>query len=218
MQKLAILLPAICLLLGTHASRAEASDPLSKNGFDLSDSSIPAKEIQQGGPPRDGIAALDAPETLSAELARWRDSDLVIGVSLGAETRAYPVAILNWHELVNDTLAGRPILVSYCPLCGTALVFDRQAGKKVRTFGVSGLLYQSDLLLYDRETESLWSQILSTAVSGPLKGARLELLRSSLTRWGIWKEREMPAIVMARGERGVMFRPRNRIWPALGLT
>ena len=121
----------------------------------------------------------------------------MIGLTLGGEARAYPIAILNWHELVNDTLGGRPVLVSYCPLCGTGIVFDRRVGEQVRTFGVSGLLYQSDLLIYDRESESLWSQIMSAAVTGPASGTRLRVLRSELTTWGRWQSAHPGSTVLS---------------------
>ena len=129
---------------------------------------MPVEEILAGGPPRDGIPALDEPKFVSAAASVWEDDEHVVGVSVGGESRAYPLAILVWHELVNDSLGGEPILVSYCPLCGTAMVFDRRVGGRERRFGVSGLLYLSDLLLYDRASESLWSQISATAVTGPL--------------------------------------------------
>ncbi|MFQ5514098.1 MAG: DUF3179 domain-containing protein [Myxococcota bacterium] len=177
-----------------HAAEKAAG---SKNGFDLSQSSVPHEEILHGGPPRDGIPALFEPKMLRAQKAPWDDKDTVVGVSLGGEARAYPIAILSWHELVNDSVAGTPILVSYCPLCGTALVFDREVGGKVRTFGVSGLLYRSDLLLYDRETESLWSQISATSVAGPAMGTRLHVLRSRMTSWGEWKRSHPKSLVLS---------------------
>jgi hypothetical protein len=101
---------------------------------------------------------------------------------------------------VNDTVGGRPILVTYCPLCGTGMVFDRRiggAGGKARRFGVSGLLYRSDLLLYDRESESLWSQIAAKAITGPARGTRLAPLRSRITSWGAWKAEHPKARVLS---------------------
>ncbi|CAG0979942.1 hypothetical protein MYXO_01795 [Myxococcaceae bacterium] len=168
------------------AGRQALADP-TRNGFVLAPSSMPAEEILPGGPPRDGIPALFDPPTTSAESSPFAAEEFVIGVAIGGEARAYPLAILEWHELVNDTLAGRPILVSYCPLCGTAMVFDRRVRGGLRSFGVSGLLYLSDLLLYDRETRSLWSQVKASAVTGASLGERLVLLRSSLLRLGEWR-------------------------------
>lgn len=112
---------------------------------------------------------------------------MVVGISWQGGARAYPLAILVWHELVNDAVGGRPILVSYCPLCGTAIAFDRRVAGRERRFGVSGLLYRSDLLMFDRETDSLWSQISAEAVTGPSRGQRLAQVRSKVRRWGDWK-------------------------------
>lgn len=185
-------------LLGLAALLAGAAHGEEPNGFSLESAAIPPEEIQKGGPPRDGIPALDTPDRVPAEKAPWADDDLVLGVEWNGEARAYPIAILDWHELVNDELGGRSILVSYCPLCGTGIVFDRRVGGRVRSFGVSGLLYRSDLLLYDRETESLWSQISAEAVTGPLVGRRLELIGSSMMRWGAWREAHPETTVLSR--------------------
>ncbi|MEE9281364.1 MAG: DUF3179 domain-containing protein [Myxococcota bacterium] len=192
MSPLALASAALALALATGAS----AEPR-LNGFDLASTSIPAHEILRGGPPRDGIPALTHPRVVSAADAPWSDDQTVIGLVSNGESRAYPIAILDWHELVNDTLGGRPILVSYCPLCGTGMVFDRTVGGRVRNFGVSGLLYQSDVLLFDRATESLWSQIASEAISGPERGTRLELLRSSQMPWGDWRERHPDTTVLS---------------------
>ena len=117
------------------------------------------------------------------------DDDIVIGVTFSGESRAYPIRILNWHEIANDRVGGTDILVSYCPLCGTGIVFDSRINGKVHTFGVSGLLYNSDLLMYERGTKesSLWAQILGEAVVGPLTGTKLTVLPSVQTTWGEWK-------------------------------
>ena len=169
-----------------------------RNGFVLEPASIPAAEILGGGPPRDGIPALDHPTTLTAAQADWSDDEIVLGVVVAGQARAYPVAILNWHELVNDNVGGEPILVSFCPLCGTGMVFDRRVGGKVSTFGVSGLLYRSDLLMYDRGSESLWSQISAEAVAGPLLGQRLRLHRARMDRWGAWRRDHPKTTVLSR--------------------
>ena len=180
----ALISGALALVLCSAAS----AEPR-RNGFDLASSSVPVYEILNGGPPRDGIPALTLPPLVSAAEAPWQDDDRVIGITLDGESRAYPIAMLDWHELVNDRLGSRHILVSYCPLCGTGMVFDREIGGRIRIFGVSGLLYQSDVLLYDRRSESLWSQIASEAITGPERGKRLELLRSAQIPWGEWRER-----------------------------
>ncbi|WP_210396774.1 DUF3179 domain-containing protein [Motiliproteus sediminis] len=160
------------------------------NGFDLDDASIPADEIRAGGPPRDGIPAIDAPRFVGAAEARFlTPHSRVIGVAINGDARAYPIAILNWHEVVNDRLGDTNLVVTYCPLCGTGVVYRAEQDQRLLSFGVSGLLYNSDVLLYDRETESLWSQLLHGAISGPLKGAELVQLPSLLTSWSDWQRR-----------------------------
>jgi hypothetical protein len=188
---------ATALIWILFASGANGKTP-ERNGFSLQPASIPIDEILKGGPPRDGILALDHPPFLRPAEAPWQDADLVLGVASRGEARAYPIAILDWHELVNDTLGGRAILISYCPLCGTGIVFDRRVEGAVRRFGVSGLLYRSDLLMYDRETESLWSQISTEAVTGPSLGRRLALLRSRIERFGEWKRSHPETTVLSR--------------------
>ena len=161
----------------------------SLNGFDLSNASVPVNEIFRGGPPRDGIPAIDEPKFVSARRADFlTEDDRVLGLYHNGAARAYPVRILNWHEIVNDKSSGDPVVISFCPLCGTGVAFI-SAHRKAKTFGVSGLLYNSDLLLYDRETESLWSQILARAVSGQLRGEKLRLLPLEHTTWSDWRNR-----------------------------
>lgn len=189
------------LVWGLCADAHALGEPRTLNGFVLDPLSVPADEILEGGPPRDGIPALDSPRAGPVGDSTWRDDTIVVGVALGERARAYPLAILSWHELVNDELDGRPILVSYCPLCGTALVFDRELDDGVRSFGVSGLLYRSDLLLYDRESESLWSQIAASALSGPATGKRLQLLRSRLVTLGEWR-RDWPESTVLTADTG----------------
>jgi hypothetical protein len=191
-------LAVVWVFFGSRLAGSAADAVPVMNGFKLAPAAISAAEIREGGPPRDGIPALRAPKVVPAKDSPWPDDEVVVGVALGGQARAYPLAILTWHELVNDTLAGRHILVSFCPLCGTALVFDREAGGSVRSFGVSGLLYNSDLLLYDHETESLWSQIASSAVTGPAMGTRLRVLRSAQLPWRDWKERYPDTTVLSR--------------------
>lgn len=158
-----------------------------KNGFDVSDALVPENEILSGGPPRDGIPAIYQPVFESAEEASWiRERDRVLGIEINGEARAYPIRILDWHEIVNDKIDDQYFAVTYCPLCGTGMVFATNAGDGALLFGVSGLLYNSDVLLYDRYSESLWSQILGKAISGPLKGADLPDLPVTHTTWNKW--------------------------------
>jgi hypothetical protein len=159
------------------------------NGFDLRDALVPAEAIESGGPPRDGIPAIDRPRFVGPDRSGLAAGDRVLGLSLGGVARAYPVRILNWHEIVNDRIAARAVAVTYCPLCGTGMAFDARVGGQPTSFGVSGLLYNSDVLLYDRRTESLWSQIMATAVTGPLKGTVLEPVALTHTSWAAWRAR-----------------------------
>lgn len=170
-----------------------------KNGFDLSNVSVPAEMIQRGGPPKDGIPAINSPVFESAEEASWlSDEDRVLGLSINGEHRAYPVSILNWHEIVNDQIGGQSVVVTFCPLCGTGMVFSAQVDGEALNFGVSGLLFESDVLLYDRGTESLWSQLWMEGVSGDYRGKQLELLVSEHTTWGDWRENHPNTQVLSR--------------------
>lgn len=179
--------PVFGLLVFVVAGSALAQ---TKNGFDLSNALVPASEIHRGGPPRDGIPALHDPHFVAPERATsWRDDDLLLTYDVGASSYAYPVGILNWHELVNHSLPRQPLLVSFCPLCGTGIVFDPRVSGQLLTFGVSGLLYNSDLLMYDHQTESLWSQIEGRAISGPLAGTELRRLPVRHELWQQWRGR-----------------------------
>ncbi len=174
------------------------------HGFDFSTHLIDPDQVRRGGPPKDGIPALTDPDVLPAgEAGHVSPDDRVIGVQFNGEARGYPISILTWHEAVNDTLGGRPLVVTYCPLCRSSLVFDRSIGGQVREFGISGLLYQSNVLLYDRqsnpEAESLWSQVGMRAVTGPAarRGLELNLLPSELTTWQDWRSRHPDTTVLS---------------------
>lgn len=162
--------------------------------------SIPLNEILSGGPGKDGIPSIDEPSFLSVPDANefLDDSDPGIGLTVGGESRFYPYRILVWHEIVNDTIQGKPVLVTYCPLCATGIVFDRRVNGEEQEFGVSGRLWQSNLLMYNRSTgsrqaaagdakdESLWSQVLGEAVVGVNTGERLSIIPSDIIRWSEW--------------------------------
>jgi hypothetical protein len=167
------------------------------NGFDLKDALVPSDQILSGGPGRDGIPAVDAPKFVPANAAKLAPDDRVLGLARNGVVKAYPVKILNWHEIVNDRFGDEPIAVTYCPLCGTGIAYLARAGGRVTTFGVSGLLYNSDLLLYDRATHSLWSQISAQAITGPLKGEKLTPVALTHTTWADWKKRHADTLVLA---------------------
>jgi hypothetical protein len=181
------------------AALAFASAPAAQtlNGFDLSDALVNPGDIHQGGPPKDGIPAIDRPKFVAAGEARMNPGERVLGIARNGEAKAYPVRILNWHEVVNDTVGGEPVAVTYCPLCGSGVTFARAVHGKERSFGVSGLLYNSDVLLYDRETGSLWSQILGKAVTGPANGAKLAVLPTAHTSWEDWVRRHPDTLVLS---------------------
>ena len=157
---------------------------------DFSRHSVPLSEIVTGGPPRDGIPPIDHPRFESAgEADRWLDDrHPVVVVQAGGEARAYPLGILIWHEIVNDKVGGLPVTVTYCPLCNTALVFDRRLGGRVLDFGTSGRLRMSDLVMYDRQTESWWQQAVGEAIVGELTGARLEPVPANTHGWATARE------------------------------
>jgi Protein of unknown function (DUF3179) len=162
---------------------------VAQNGFDLSNATIPQNEILPGGPPRDGIPSIDQPRFVKASEANFlRDDDRILSVKVDKEVRAYPLRILNSHEIVNDEIGEKPIAVTYCPLAGAAIVFDRRVNGRTLSFGVSGLLYQSDLVMYDRETQSLWPQVAMKAVSGPQVGAQLRRLSGEDMTWRAWRD------------------------------
>ena len=170
------------------------------NGFDLSNRLIPLSEIHRGGPPRDGIPALTDPEFVSAQDAHGLHADdRVLGVHRNGVAKAYPLGIMNYHEVVNDLFGNEPIAVTYCPLCFTGIAF--RAGEpdgSRRLFGVSGLLYNSDVLLYDQQTESLWSRIAAQAITGPRRGETLETIPAANTTWGVWRAEHPESLVLSR--------------------
>jgi hypothetical protein len=170
------------LFLTAHCSMSQYM-----KGFDLSNATIPIKEIKDGGPPKDGIPSIDHPEFEKASEVEIEENARILGVKYNGVAKAYPLNIMNYHEIVNDMFNGHPVVVTYCPLCGSGIAFDASIDQERRTFGVSGLLYNSDVLLYDRKTESLWSQIMMKAVSGPLAGEKLKMLPTINTTWGQWK-------------------------------
>jgi hypothetical protein len=143
---------------------------------------IDLKEIMSGGPGKDGIPAIINPNFVDTDSARkWLGSrEPVISLVINDEARAYPLQILMWHEMVNDEVDGVPVLVTFCPLCYTAIAFERSLDSQVHTFGVSGLLRNSNLLMYDKNTESLWQQVTGQAVVGDMVGKQLKLLPTQI--------------------------------------
>lgn len=185
----------VTLLLLMVCLDAEAG---TRNGFELDGASIPESEIVSGGPPRDGIPALTNPDFISAAEADYLDpDDRIMGLFIDGQAKAYPIKILNWHEIVNDSIGSQHFAVTYCPLCGSGMVFASNVGNDgALNFGVSGLLYNSDVLLYDRQTESLWSQLEGAAISGKLKGTELPQLPVLHTTWRDWRKKHPETLVL----------------------
>ena len=186
------------LLLGVLSLQAPAGAAAAgPNGFDLTRHDVPPAKILRGGPPRDAIPALTNPRFTGPARAGLAPADRVIGLVVGDTARAYPVRSLNWHELVNDVVGGIPVAITYCPLCASGAAFDRRSGSEALTFGVSGLLYNSNMLLFDRQSESLWSQMAMRAVAGPRTGARLRSLPVYHGTWAAWRARHPETEVLS---------------------
>ncbi|MFC2095347.1 DUF3179 domain-containing protein [Candidatus Bipolaricaulota bacterium] len=145
--------------------------------------------IQSGGPPKDGIPSIDVPQFVSVEEAdEWiADNELVLALIYKGIQRVYPLQILVWHEIVNDLVAGDPLLITYCPLCGSGIAYDRTFGDEAVEFGTSGKLYNSNLVMYDRRTDTYWSQIDGLAIVGELTGMELTAISIDTVAWRDWK-------------------------------
>lgn len=146
-------------------------------------------KLVSGGPPKDGIPSIDNPQFISVSEANkfLNDKELVLGINFNSDKRAYPFQVLVWHEIVNDIVGGKPVVVTYCPLCGTGIAFDRTINGEAVQFGVSGLLYNSDLVMYDRKTDTLWQQVTGKAIIGQLTGVKLKQLPLDTLNWEEWK-------------------------------
>ncbi len=160
--------------------------------------SVPLSKIVDGGPPPDGIPSIDRPEFVSAANATFLlDDNLVIGLSLGGEAKAYPLRILVWHEIVNDVINGTPVAVTYCPLCFSTAAFVRVIDGQTVTFGTSGKLYDNNLVMYDRTTKSLWSQIWGQAIAGNLTGKVLQSIPIDVMQWSLWEKLYANTVVLS---------------------
>ena len=155
-------------------------------------------EIMSGGPPKDGIPALDDPQFISvADEMRIEEREAVITVEIDGETpRAYPIRYLTWHEIVNDEIGGVPVAVTFCPLCNSGITFDRRVEDRVLSFGVSGKLRNSDMVMYDRETESWWQQAIGTGIVGEMTGVELTQMPTWMESWAEFSSRNPDGLVM----------------------
>ena len=157
---------------------------------DFSKSSVDFAEIISGGPPKDGIPSIDQPMFVAvAAMTELAPAEPVIGLTVNGDARAYPLRILTWHEIVNDEVGGVPVVVTYCPLCNSAIVFDRRIDGRAVEFGTTGKLRHSDLVMYDRDSESWWQQFLGEAIVGARTGTRLTALPARLESWELFSRR-----------------------------
>ncbi|MCA0871963.1 DUF3179 domain-containing protein [Seohaeicola saemankumensis] len=195
------LVPTICLWLSC-ASPLAAGPDFWRHEWPLTDFTITTvdswTEILSGGPPKDGIPALSDPGFITAgDETRLDPREPVITLERDGETaRAYPVRYLMWHEIVNDVVGGVPVAVTFCPLCNSGITFDRRVGGRVLSFGVSGKLRNSDMVMYDRETQSWWQQAVGQAIVGELTGTTLTALPSWMESWSEFRDRRPGGLVM----------------------
>lgn len=160
---------------------------------------IHPSKIRGGGPPKDGIPSIDNPKYVKAKDVDWlTEEELVLGIEYRGVSRAYPFQILVWHEIVNDRIAGEPVLITYCPLCLTGLAFERKINNEEVEFGTSGKLYNSNLVMYDRKTDTYWSQASGKAIVGPLTGMRLKQMPIDTARWRDWLAAHPDTEVLSR--------------------
>ena len=164
---------------------------------DFEKSSVNFREIESGGPGKDGIPAIDNPKMIAVSAEkRLADREPVMTVEMNGEARAYPIRYLMWHEIANDVVGGIPVIVTYCPLCNSGIVFDGRVNGQTLTFGVSGKLRNSDMVMYDRQTESWWQQFIGEAIVGELLGTKLNKLPGWMESWGTYKARNPDGKVM----------------------
>jgi hypothetical protein len=163
---------------------------------DFSQHTVPLKEIESGGPPKDGIPSIDRPRferindgAASGWATRIGNMEPVVSLVIHGDARAYPLSILIWHEIVNDIVGGMPVVVTYCPLCNSSLVFGRTVENRVLDFGTTGKLRNSDLVMYDRQTESWWQQFGGDAIVGAMSGKQLRLVPSRLESFDRFRQR-----------------------------
>jgi hypothetical protein len=200
----ATILQAPDLASGAEPSAASSAEPSADapNGFLLSDLRVPRDEIREGGPARDAIHSVDEPEFVPHAEATWvRGETPVIGLELDGEAHCYPVHVMEYHQIVNDTFGERRVALTYDPLTDSAIAYVAGAKGAPASFGVSGLIYQSNFLLYDRQSESLWSQMTGEAIAGPRSGQTLQRLRVRVEPMAIWHRRHPETRVLARPDK-----------------
>jgi hypothetical protein len=188
----AALVVGLLMLLSAPVSHADPAQWAAEGWHrtDFSRTRVAWREIVSGGPPKDGIPAIDQPIFKPvAEITDLAPNDPVMGVEIAGDARAYPLRVLIWHEIANDTVGGLPVAVTYCPLCNSALVFERRVGARTLDFGTTGKLRNSDLVMYDRQTETWWQQFTGEAIVGELAGANLKLVPARFESFAEFKAR-----------------------------
>ncbi len=184
--------------LSSPAGSATANQETSTKETSTPTPLVPLEKIVSGGPPKDGIPSIDKPKFVSVDKATFmQDGDIVIGLQHNGVTKAYPLKILVWHEIVNDNIGGIPVAATYCPLCFTSMVFERIIDGKEAEFGTSGKLYNSNLVMYDRLSDSLWSQAMGKGIVGKYSGHDLKRLPFDLAYWKEWKELYPDTLVLS---------------------
>ena len=161
---------------------------------------VDPEKIVGGGPPKDGIPSIDNPRFVSlGEADQWiEDFELVLAIIYKGVERVYPLQIMVWHEIVNDTIAGDPILITYCPLCGSGIAYERTIDGEEVEWGTSGKLYNSNLVMYDRKTDSYWTQIDGLAIVGELTGTKLTPISIDTVTWRDWKKTHSDSEVLSQ--------------------
>jgi hypothetical protein len=167
---------------------------------DFTEHSVPYTEIRSGGPPKDGIPAIDEPSFVRVDEANaWLEpQEPVILLRIEDDVKAYPIQIVMWHEIVNDTVGGRPVAVTFCPLCNTAVAFEGTVDGRELTFGITGRLRFSNLIMYDRQTESWWQQATGEAIAGEFTGTRLRSLPAPIVSWADFRSANPDGEVLSR--------------------
>ncbi len=190
----------IILLIGIGLACESQAQKLQGWDTNTEKSLIDLSELKRGGPPKDGIPSIDDPAFVSlSEAASWVESnEPVIALEHEGEDRAYPLQILIWHEIVNDVIGGDPLLVTFCPLCYSALVFERTVNGETLEFGVSGFLRHSDLVMFDRKTETLWQQFTGKAIVGDYLGTTLKQIPSQIISFSQFRENYPDGTVLSR--------------------
>lgn len=167
---------------------------------DFNNHTVSYEEILSGGPPKDGIPAIDKPQFVSVDEAdTWLEpQEPVILLSVSGESRAYPLQILMWHEIVNDVVGGEPVTVTFCPLCNTAIAFERTFDSQILDFGTTGRLRFSNLIMYDRQSETWWQQATGEGIAGKYAGQQLTFIPASIISWEDYKDANPEGLVLSR--------------------